>query len=111
MIDLTFTKVDFKRIEDEEAAQGLFKMAVFNVINNTGLSSKAKEILSVRHQVLCDQTAIIGVKQQENDTIEASQKFDIQFGMTEFERLEEEKAKTEAAKRKVEKIATELAES
>ena len=42
MIDLTFTKADFKRIEDEEAAQGLFKMAVFNVINNTGLSSKAK---------------------------------------------------------------------
>ena len=48
-IDLTFTKADFKRIEDEEAAQGLFKMAVFHVINNTGLSSKAKEILSVRH--------------------------------------------------------------
>ena len=61
-IDLTFTAADFKRIEDEEAAQAFFKMVVSNAINNTGLSSNAKERLSLKHQVLCDETAIIGVK-------------------------------------------------
>ena len=62
-INANFTRENFKRIEDEEAAQAFFKMVVFNHINNTGLSSKAKERLSIQYQVLCDETAIIGVKQ------------------------------------------------
>jgi len=34
-IDMTFTKADFKKVDDEAAAEGLFKMGVFNHIESS----------------------------------------------------------------------------
>ena len=43
------------------AVDVLFKMSVFNHIENAGLSQEDKESLSIKHQVVCDETAIVGV--------------------------------------------------
>ena len=55
------------KIEDPAAAEGLFKKAVHHLIESKPTSSKEeKETLSLKHQILCDETAIIGVMKQEN---------------------------------------------
>ena len=77
--------MDFKKIEDADAARGLFKMAIHDLISSSSLL-EAKEALSLKHQVLCDETAIIGVSRQENNTTGESQKIEIKFGMSEFSR-------------------------
>ena len=64
---MSFTKADFVKIEDQVAAEGLFKLGVLHHIEKSegseGLTTELKEALSIKHQVLCDETAIIGVLQ------------------------------------------------
>lgn len=58
-IDLSFSKADFVEVEGE-AAEALFKMAVLDQIRSEP-STDAKKQLSLKHQVLCDETAMVGV--------------------------------------------------
>ena len=61
-IDLSFSRADFKMI-DGPAGQALFKLAVFNWLEDkeTGANGDQRIEVSLKHQVLCDDTAIIGV--------------------------------------------------
>jgi len=46
-----------------QAAKNLIKIAAHNTIQNLGETDEAKQ-LSLKHQVICDQTAIVGVLKQ-----------------------------------------------
>lgn len=52
-IDLTFSKVDFRKVENATTAEGLFKLAVYNHITdnneNGNLDAKGKERLSLEY--------------------------------------------------------------
>ena len=61
-MNLTFENRDFKQLEGDKA-DALFKMAIHNEIQKQESTEKKKE-LSVKHQVLCDETAMIGVLKQ-----------------------------------------------
>jgi hypothetical protein len=61
------------------AGEALFKMAVFNKIETEPDISVKKE-LSLKHQVLCDETAIIGVMKQTNKTTGELKETSIKFG-------------------------------
>ena len=58
---MTFTRADFVEIEGK-AADSLIKTAANQELNK--LSGQQKVNLSIKHQVLCDATAIIGVMKQ-----------------------------------------------
>ena len=60
---MRFGKQDFGLVAEGNKAEALFKMAVYNEIQM--LDSEAlKKAMSIKHQVLCDQTAMIGVIKQ-----------------------------------------------
>ena len=58
-LDWRFEKQDFKLVEGDQA-DALFKMAVYREIQKEDSGEKRKN-MSVKHQVLCDETAMIGV--------------------------------------------------
>jgi len=64
---LELTKNDFRLVEGDMALT-MFKMAAFDKIQSLSLDSEArkaeKKNLSIKHQVLCDETAIVGVMKQ-----------------------------------------------
>ena len=65
-VELEFTAANFKKVEGC-SAEALFKMAAFNKIEKS--QNEAKVNLSIKYQVLCNETAIIGVlKQQDKAT-------------------------------------------
>ena len=45
--------------------------------------------MSLKHQVLCEETAIVGVMKQENKTTGEVQESTIKFGKSQFEVAEE----------------------
>ena len=81
-IDLTFSKVDFQKVEGP-AAEAIFKMAVHNELQRGGKEESAEIALSLKHQVICDKTAIVGVLKQENKTTGEVQESTIKFGKAE----------------------------
>lgn len=83
-IDLNFARVDFKEITGE-AGKALFKLGVFNWLENKGLEEAKRKEASLKHQVLCDITAIVGVCKQENKATGEVQETTIKFGKSEIE--------------------------
>ena len=64
---MKFTRQDFKEVTGEDAAESLVKLAAHRTIHDTqGCETTKQKDLSLRHQVLCDQTAIYGVLKQTN---------------------------------------------
>lgn len=64
-INLEFDATAFRRVEGEAASKALFKMAAHEAIK----TSSDVEPISVKYQVLCKKTAMIGVvKQKEKVT-------------------------------------------
>ena len=61
-IDMTFRKDDFVQLEGEPG-ETIYKMAVFHMIQNEATKEDQKA-LSIEHQILCDETAIVGVLKQ-----------------------------------------------
>ena len=51
----------------------------------TSLLKEEKEKMSIKYQVLCDETAIIGVMKQENKTTGEMQETTIKLGKSELE--------------------------
>ena len=79
-LDLCFTKDDFKEVTGE-AAQTLHKMAVFNELESSRLESNQDKIdLSIKYQVLCDLTAIVGVQKQAHKATGELVESEIKFG-------------------------------
>ena len=76
-MSLEFIKNDFKQVEGT-AAQALFKVAVFNEMEK--LEPEKQKELSLKYQVLCDQTAIVGVMKQTNQATGELQESVIKFG-------------------------------
>ena len=65
-IDLTFTKADFVELSGQ-AGESLIKRAAYKELESLSGADKVK--MSIKHQVLCEDTAIIGVmKQPDNAT-------------------------------------------
>ena len=85
---MEFNKNDFQRIEDIDIAKAVFKLAAFNKIQNSS-SSHEKRDLSIQYQVLCEETAIIGVKKQKNKSTGEVKESVVEFGESDGE--EEEK--------------------
>ena len=67
---MEFSANEFRQAEGENASQALFKIAAQEQINNCN----QQVAQSLKYQVLCDQTAMIGVvKQKEKATGEIKQ--------------------------------------
>ena len=65
-LNLEFNRVDFSEVQGE-AAQALFKMAAHRKIEKSK-DPAARKSLSVKYQVVCDDTAIVGVLKQTDKT-------------------------------------------
>ena len=76
-IDLCFTRNDFTEIEGQ-AAESLIKSAAYQDLDK--LSGEDKVKMSVKYQVLCDATAIIGVMKQTDNVSGELQETTIKFG-------------------------------
>lgn len=61
-IDIECSASDFKKVDGEQASEALFKMAAYEEI----LKGHDQIALSVKYQVLCDETAMIGVIKQKD---------------------------------------------
>ena len=59
-------------------AENVFKFAVFKKVQSAD-STEDKVALSVKHQVLCDATAMVGVFKQENKSSLPSKEVVIKF--------------------------------
>ena len=64
-IELNFSRADFTEVQGA-AGQSLFKMAVYNELESKKQDDEKRIAKSLKYQVLCDKTAIIGVCKQEN---------------------------------------------
>ena len=64
-LDLTFNKIDFCEVFGESASS-LVKMTMLNEIESKKLSQEEKKALSIKYQVLCSLTALVGVQKQTN---------------------------------------------
>lgn len=60
MLDLNFTQGDFTEVHGL-AATNLLKIAANSTIESPSCSSSEAKELSLKYQVLCDQTALVGV--------------------------------------------------
>ena len=49
----------FVKVEDLSASQALFKMAAHDLVTNGEASLKVQN--SIKYQVLCDETAMVGI--------------------------------------------------
>ena len=81
--------VDFTKVENEQAAEALIKMAAWRMIEKEKTSEKRKE-LSLEYQVLSEETAIVGVLKQENKATGELQSSTIEFKKEAVQVQEEE---------------------
>ena len=81
--------VDFTKVENEQAAEALIKMAAWRMIEKEKTSEKRKE-LSLEYQVLSEETAIVGVLKQENKATGELQSSTIEFKKEAIQVQEEE---------------------
>ena len=66
-IDLKFDKNDFRKIEDKSYAQALFKSAANSMIKAfKNQSENVRKGMSIKYQVLSDETAMIGIIKQKD---------------------------------------------
>ena len=59
-MNLEFSKVDFEKITSSQAADALIKLAAHRIIEQTKDKDEISH-LSIKYQVLSDETAIVGV--------------------------------------------------
>lgn len=64
-INLEFTKADFLEVEDAETAENMMKVVAFDKINRAESADERKRF-SLEYQVLCEETAIVGVLKQQD---------------------------------------------
>ena len=64
-MEFHFTQNDFEMLEDEKAAAALIKLAAFKSLQEKESASERRS-MSIKYQVLCEETAIIGVIKQKN---------------------------------------------
>ena len=76
-IHIEVTKLDFTELTGESAID-LLKFAAFKMIQRTNYVAKKIE-LSVRYQILCDETSMIGVIKQENKSTEQPKEVKFSF--------------------------------
>ena len=81
--------VDFTKVENEQAAEALIKMAAWRMIEKEKTSERRKE-LSLEYQVLSEETAIVGVLKQENKATGELQSSTIEFKKEAVQVQEEE---------------------
>ena len=81
--------VDFTKVENDQAAEALIKMAAWRMIEKEKTSEKRKE-LSLEYQVLSEETAIVGVLKQENKATGELQSSTIEFKKEAVQVQEEE---------------------
>ena len=62
-----------------ESAFGLFKQAAYEMINRE-VSAEAKASLSQKYQVLCDETALVGVIKQTDKVSGEVKEITVEFG-------------------------------
>ena len=77
-LDLQFTRVDFVELTGPTASD-FVKMVVLSEIKKQS-EKEAQVDLSIRHQVLCDETAIIGVMKQTDTATGELKEAKIAFG-------------------------------
>ena len=66
-IDLQFDKNDFRKVEDKSFAQALFKSAANSMIKAfKDKPEGVRKALSIKYQVLCNETAMIGIIKQKD---------------------------------------------
>ena len=66
-IDLQFDKNDFRKIEDKSYAQALFKSAANSMIKAfKNQKEGVRKGMSIKYQVLSDETAMIGIIKQKD---------------------------------------------
>ena len=82
-IDLSFGPADFKRVEGDQAAQALIKLAAFQRLEKEKDTQQVQT--SLKYQVLCDQTAIVGVLKQTDKATGELQTSTIKFTKSTFE--------------------------
>ena len=81
--------VDFTKVENDQAAEALIKMAAWRMIEKEKTSERRKE-LSLEYQVLSEETAIVGVLKQENKATGELQSSTIEFKKEAVQVQEEE---------------------
>lgn len=78
-IELNFARADFTEVQGA-TGQSLFKMAVFNELESKKKTDEERIAMSLKYQVLSEDTAIIGVCKQENKSSGEVQESTIEFG-------------------------------
>ena len=77
---MTFTKADFVEVEGP-SAEALFKTTVYNELEKFAVNKKVEKIqMSVKYQVLVEETAIIGVLKQADKVTGELTESKIEFG-------------------------------
>ena len=64
---MNFTNLDFTEVSQENLVDNLFKFVALKTLQTISNNSE-KIALSVKHQVLCDATAMVGILKQENSS-------------------------------------------
>lgn len=103
-INHEFTRGDFQEV-DGDAGEALVKMAVSHQIDSGALSAQQQKELSLKHQVLCDHTAIVGVLKQTDKASGELQESVIKFKKEErpdFEAIQRAQREAEQARRRAE---------
>ena len=75
---LQFAKEDFEQLEGS-SAESLIKTAVHSELEKMS-DKEARVAMSVQYQVLCDETAIVGVQKQLNETTGEMEESTVNFG-------------------------------
>ena len=76
-INLNFNKSDFAKVPEDF---GLFKIAARDQLNSNNLSHLSKVELSKKYQVLCNETAFVGVVKQKDKVSGEMMQFAVEFG-------------------------------
>lgn len=75
---MAYTANDFIMVSDDNQAQNLFKFAAFEQIKSEK-SSDAKKALSLKYQVLCEATSLVGIIKQEGKSSLESKEVVVNF--------------------------------
>ena len=61
---MSFNASEFNQVQGDDEIKGLFKLCAFDAINSGTKDAQQKQEISIRYQVLCDETAMVGVVKQ-----------------------------------------------
>jgi hypothetical protein len=85
-IDVKFTEAHFDKVQE---GFGLFKIAARDKLSKLAGSQKVQ--YSKKYQVLCDETAFVGVVKQKNKASGKMMEFAVEFGKSVKSQIDEEK--------------------